>query len=493
MPTNSRLINLYAKHPELTSLIKAIPVNEEITKAWLTLYESSVVAYTKKSLILRCLLGDERLIGKIDFIEDGYAAQCCKFFLYSDAINLNWLSGDNLSRKDTLPKHIANIAGINHVQPILFVQQWCRWLENELQHTSGNEELFNLIVQLKEHAVLKPLIMEKWFSNDPGKLGNGIKLFFKAEYTSNYLINSAVFIERFMTEDRRNGLLQSKIPVELSNLLGIERVSLTQLEIACDVINLVVKTIIPLYTIKTTALGKYLSGLEDVGIDLKIQFKWLEDYFLLDEVKALNVYEQYRTRGLGTHGTSYYFNMLRLTDKVKSADGFKVYYDQVQSHTLKEYVIKHYTHVFSKTDNPLSVFINQSNVVYVGVGIRDICNVLFYLYSLSDHGLISDRKDSHYSKAMPTVARWTAGEPEYQIDGYRSKSDIPIRARKKANESIIDLTQINRFIRIIESQKYIETVESIRVKFPDLKEDLISELVGATLLEIKRTHALTDK
>jgi hypothetical protein len=418
--------------------------------------------------MLRILLGDKRLIGDIEFTKGVYVENSLIYLRYSPETDIEWNSDNALPRKCAVPKHLKLVTGIELSCPIIYIQEFNEWMINS--KIPLNKNMCKLVDEVDRFTLLNETLIKRWFSERPGKLKLGFRLFFQEDYSKHHLYNTFLFLSFYLSMNRKNGKLQSKIPLEVSNKLNIDRVSLVQMDIAIDILCLIYNGLVSVN--KDDKLKELVVAFQNDPRSSKRRFNWLKDgVFMLNGELAESTLRSYTSREMGTFGSSYYLNISRLLNKNKKIQAFKPYYEAIDEEALCRFILNHFKNLSLGFSELLKEYLKSRK--YTLIQIRDISNVLFYVWHLRKIGMITSELKGHYYLFLPSAAKFLCGEKEYNSNGNGGSSLSD--ANKKQNK--IETKRLDA----IESFNRIEIIKKVKESLPHIKNNGFEEIVRKTI------------
>lgn len=477
-----RLNLLAIKHPDTEALTKNLPKRPiRFSESWLDEYHQSPIEPGVKSLIIRILVGEPKLVGDVDFFEDGFAERACDYLTLSRTVNLDWLEEAPIVKKDAIPKSLLKPGDTRIGKPLEFLRDWSSWVLSEAT-ARNNIKLQQKAQTLFSHFVLTEKVCEKWFSKSTGRLKLGLHVFFGNNPAIN--TNICTFLKSFEQQDRAEGKLQNKIPVSLSNHFHISRLNLVSFECLLDSLSLIREGLIkpdegcenPIY-----AFGQdVMRELGENGL------QWAQTSFFMTPEKAEGIYAAFtKKKDLGKYTTGYFFNMSRVLSKSEDAT-IKEIFNLIDSETIERFVLRHFLaidRVFAKT---LGAFFEENRGVYTGIKIRDIANSLYYLHYFCEKKVASRESQNHYSKILPAVAKATLGMRYALNDDYKNNNLERKKQTKKSKKSAGIIRLAETFLmELEENRKPIDEalmLKAINVA-PGVAVDAIERIIRAVLEE----------
>jgi hypothetical protein len=221
------------RHPELSDLISALPADLDLSQGWIALYQAHPASYGKKSLILRCLLGDASagLPADIAGLTPEAIQRLCNWWLHSAD-----LSGRGHERQAT-PKAVGSAVGLHRptlddaTATIAINPLWQEHLIDQPVSPSDRR------LRVMQARALSP-------ERAAELVGEGARVrgswYFDTGCTALDLANTLVYLAQLLT-DRRGGRAQNRLSIALTSRWGLKRLSLPEAVVFADAATLLIQ------------------------------------------------------------------------------------------------------------------------------------------------------------------------------------------------------------------------------------------------------------
>lgn len=416
------LTELSKKRPVLTDLVENFPKSENISRTWLELYYASSIKYGTKSQVLRAALGGglESFDSEV-FITSGAARRVCQYFLYNPTFSFSMTSVLPSPIKDNIPSYFVRLTGVRRASPQQFLLGFLEILEK--LPTELDPKLRELMDSLWATNLLDEESIEAWLSDRSEKMKQRIAAFFLPNLKQQQAVNTCRMMKSLTDPLRRHGKLQDKIPVQMSKYLGLDKGALTQLEVAMDCSSLILNGVVANEKVKGgSKIISFCEDLEKSGYQEELQ--WLKSKTLMSTADVMTTFGRRQNREhVGRHLTGLLFNTDRLASHEKFSKIFTPLYDAVVDDRLSKLLSNHFKRLNAQFATNVNVFLDAH--APSGIRIRDLYNIAFYTHYLVQQGVadVNDR-ERHYSKLLPSVAKFALGTPE-PVSSNKLRSDKP--------------------------------------------------------------------
>lgn len=417
------LEKLRNRHPELGPLIALLGPGGELTATFLSAYRESPVGRGRRCLVLRAATGDPFLVGEAPSpLDHDRVVAIGSYFQHHPLQPL--LSWDNGFSKDDIPKHFSGMTGISRSTPQRFLAEFALHptLASMRQHGA-------------EHGEVWPPFLALFMldANKAGSLVDGtasathLYVYFDTGDAVLDLYNSFIYLAELLSRGRSGGRIQNKIPASITNRWGIPRLSLPQLLLVLDVLDLGQRGLLDPPEDDWMGLAGTLALLQarDV-IPVQRAFDSIKRIGWPDRDQMLAVGMRDKERfDRGQYDTSLIFNVQRLLTQPKFSH-FAPYYERIRTPRLWQALYAHWGAQDEDFIKHLARIILGNEPQFTGISARDIAHCLALLWFHAnefDDGV----------RYLPPVARFALGmrEPVATGRGRRKGGGVSVEERER--------------------------------------------------------------
>lgn len=426
------LQHLAQKHPELASLIDRIPEDLETDQAFWDRYFRSSVSPVKKAFVLRALLCDNRIVPDVVF-DPAALKRMMQYFLFHPKHPAN--DALRLGNKEIIPKAVTYLLGNTQTNPPDYYSEigikpylaYLNGLPSPLYERAGLPPGTDL-------SVLKPLLTSRLLTavqaetlvNSEENSNNFGRIFFDTGVPELDVRNAVIYMQALANSDRQGGRIQNRIPIRLSRLFNISRLSVPEVLVSLDVISLWHNGVIDINKVRkdhdflglrkvSRLLEPDFHGLELDAVNLTLSQHNLLDAASAEEILALKMtntgmkrkkVQRYQS---GRYDSSMVFNVDRLIHHKKhkaTFAKFQHYYQAIDTDLLNAHVLTYYQEQSPDFGDWLQQLQSQQARLFQGIRSRDLANILYFLVH-------NDKLDDAFN-ALPNVAQFALGLQEHE-------------------------------------------------------------------------------
>jgi hypothetical protein len=439
-----RLKALAEKYPQLSEPVAALGDSITPNKAFIDAYEANESTYGIRSLILRILFEEPTVFGgkaRSYIIDDAIMKRVVAYLVNHPRQPFDAL--DCTFKRRHTPKFVSVAFTGRHVDTSTLIKEAINL--PYVRARAGKNPFPGRPVDLKNpKAILEPLYGRSIVTADDVERMLTLRTLrwarrhFDTGVPALDRRNALVFLDTLFQKER-SPQIQSKIPMEVSKLLGTRRLSLPELMVFSDLLGLLVVGAMALPSRRRLpkrlhAMHAALKALNDELSfeDTKAVAVNQSTRFLMD-VSKVGSYFASHCRGLrqSTYLSGFYFNTDRLLEKQVIAP-FAPFYDQIDTKQLKKHVVAHYRRQHKAFGLALGRILKDEARLGEGLWPRSLANVLYYSWLLrTTHGV--------QIPPLPSVAEYLLGKSEpvqHRGVSHREDSKRPRKPKAPRTEGV---------------------------------------------------------
>lgn len=427
---SQRFERLKERHPHLEELISTGLVASGLTEEFLKIYSKS--QENNKQMVLRYFLGD---FGRKRDDSEFFAIQGLRFILLNPAVPLEGVSKGLCPTRDQFPKSLCSSAGIKRTTYYKMAFEYSQVISERFVNSS---EIQKLSEQIQRYYLLDIETARIFSKGDAYR--KRINHYFPESCDGLAALNSLIFMRALIPEISEQTKAQDRLPKLMYDLIGSDHRSVPQALAFTDLAVMHFYDLIDCDSPIKDLINKIKNN-----VDTCLHLSSIAQFEILDLSKYffLNVNNDVRLIG-GKTGSSFQFNIQRMLEKeYQFLESYQSDYKQVSAERVGLFIESR----FNGDAEQLRPIMNQIEFDHP-LNARDMYNILCYMnYLLSQEMVNFDRSSSlHYSKVLPSVAKFKMGMPEpVKKDRYSiaSKVDSEVAKQLVAGKSLPYLESLN--------------------------------------------------